>query len=479
LVTRAADAARISPDYADITIPPNIAPLNFKILNSGAGYRIRVEGDRGKPFAASTSQGSVLLPLARWKALVAENAGHLIYFRISVRDEAGACSELQPITNRVSPERIDSHLVYRLIGPVFNMYREMGIYQRDLESFRETPILRNSKFNDGCVNCHTFRENDSGAMALHIRDKASGNPMLLARSNQVAKIAKTAGYMAWHPSGRLLAFSANKLTMFFHSTGEARDVFDSNSDLGIYRVDNNTVENPQAISDPNLLETWPAWSSDGKWLYFCRASKLPIERFRQVRYDLVRVAYDGEKHSWGEPEVLISARELGLSVAQPRASPDSSAVLVCLSKYGSFPVYQPSSDLYSLELSARELNKLEINSDRTDSWPCWSNSGRWLVFSSKRRDGLFSRPYFSYVDKQGHFRKPFILPQERPDFYDSFLKNYNRPELITGEVQVMESALAEAVLKPRLVLSPQSAAGSDRNLPETGSGEPEYIKAHE
>jgi hypothetical protein len=91
-------------------------------------------------------------------------------------------------------------------------------------------------------------------------------------------------------------------------------------------------------------------------------------------------------------------------------------VLFCLSAYGHFPVYQASSDLHVLDLTTRSKRWLPINSPEAESWHCWSSNSRWVVFSSKRLDGLFARPFFSYVDKEGGFHKPFLLPQEDPEF---------------------------------------------------------------
>ncbi|MEG0037981.1 MAG: hypothetical protein RR711_02205, partial [Bacteroides sp.] len=53
----------------------------------------------------------------------------------------------------------------------------------------------------------------------------------------------------------------------------------------------------------------------------------------------------------------------------------------------------------------------------------------WFVFASKRGDGQYGKPYFSYVDKQGNTHKPFVLPQKDPEYYDYTFKSYNIPEL--------------------------------------------------
>jgi hypothetical protein len=165
---------------------------------------------------------------------------------------------------------------------------------------------------------------------------------------------------------------------------------------------------------------------------------------------------------------MISSAETGLSICEPKISPDGRWLLVTLCKYGHFPIHQANSDLYLMDLATRQLRRLEINSDQADTWHSWSSNSRWVVFSSKRIDGLWARPHFTYVDEQGVFHKPFVLPQEDPDFYGFCLNTFNVPELMQGPVTVKQSELARAVAKPRKVLTPKGPAGpaSPGPLPE-------------
>lgn len=450
---------RLSPDYSDVVIPPNFAPLNFAIDESSISrHQVRIVPTRGIALEVVGKSGAVEIPLAPWKELLRANAGQPVYLEVRVQGGDGKWKSFDRLTNTVSADLIDGHLVYRLLRPVYNIYGTLGIYQRDLATFKERPILENRNLEEGCLNCHTFLDHRPETMALHIRHKPSGNPMLLVQSNEVTRVDKTSGYLTWHPSGRLLTFSINRFALLYHTAGETRDLFDSASDLGIYRVDSNTVVTPPALARPDRAETWPSWAPDGRHLYFCSAPALKMERLKQVRYDLMRVSYDIERDRWGEPEVMVSGRDTRLSAAQPRVSPDGRWLLFCLSPYGNFPAYSPGSDLYLMDLNTRQMRRLEINSAQSDSWHCWSSNGRWVVFSSKRRDGLFTRPYFSHVDEQGRFSKPLLLPQRDPHFYDSFLRTYNLPELIQSPVTVTSAELARGALHPRRVLTPQAEA---------------------
>ena len=453
-VTNVARLPKLSPDYVGIVLPPNIASLNFKVEEPGTSYRAEFRSTKGQPLTVTSRNEAIRIPLRPWKELVRANAGELLLCDISVRDREGRWSRFTTVTNLIAREEIDPYLVYRLLKPLYSVYKNIGIYQRDLESFSQRPVLENSHTESCCLNCHTFLNHRPDMFVLHARG-ITNNPMLLVLSNEVYRVDKTMGYMAWHPSGRLLAFSANKFSLFYHTRGETRDVFDERSNLGIYRIDSNSIVLPPAISLPDRNETWPAWSADGKYLYYCSAPRLPEEQFREVHYDLMRISYDIDNDHWGEPETLYSAQQSGGSAAEPVVSPDNRHVLFCLAKYGNFPIYQANSDLFILDLQSRQCRRLNINSDKADSWHCWSANGRWLVFSSKRLDGLFARPFFSYFDVSGQFCKPFVLPQEDPAFYESYLKTFNRPELILGPVQVKESALSEGLLHPLRILNPK------------------------
>lgn len=74
------------------------------------------------------------------------------------------------------------------------------------------------------------------------------------------------------------------------------------------------------------------------------------------------------------------------------------------------------------------------NSKHTESYHEFSpvGNGHWLMFSSKRDDGLYARPYFCRLDDHGEASKPFMLPQKDPDFYLTFLKSFNVPVFSNG-----------------------------------------------
>ena len=450
---------RIRPAYKNVVIPPNIAPLNFRILEPGSEFHVTISStnNTGEHIEISTEKPDISIPLQQWRRLLSQQSGNEIKFVIRARNTANTWKEFQPIINRVATDSIDSHLVYRLLKPLYNKYVHMGIYQRDLSNFEESPILENRYAENVCINCHTFHQNKPDPMLLEVRDD-QGSPILIARGDEVETIDtrtdfhySPATYATWHPDGQHVCYSLNNATLFFHTDPrkETREVFDATSELVVYSLEKNTVTTTPEISSEEFAETWPEWSADGRHLYFSSTQVTPIEQFTTVRYDLMRIAYNAKTEEWGKLETVISADEAGMSVLQPKASPDGRYLVCTMADHGNFPIFLESSDLYVLDLQNGKYRRLDINSDQVDSWHSWSSNSRWLVFSSKRLDGLFARPFITYVDTSGRFHPPVLLPQENPDFYDSFIQTVNVPVLVNGRIEVDQRTLANAITSPR------------------------------
>jgi Tol biopolymer transport system component len=306
----------------------------------------------------------------------------------------------------------------------------------------------------------------------------------LVQNQSVSKVASKWGYTAIHPSGKIAAYSINKVHAFFHSAGlEVRDVVDLDSAIVYYDLQKQTVKSVPDLRDIQRLETYPSWSPDGRNLFFCSApipwtdrTTVPPRGFDQVRYELRRIAYDPDTDTWGRAETILSTETTGKSILLPRISPDGKLLVFCMCQYGCFPIYQPSSDLYVMDLQTGNYRPMECNSDFSESWHSFSSNSRWLAFSSKRQGGLFTRTYFAYLEPDGTTRKSFVLPQENPAYYDECIQCFSVPELLTGPVTVSERKLASAVsgkeaiqtslpittATPRATSSPQSKKPVER-----------------
>lgn len=443
---------KIKPDYSNTVIPPNIAPLNFVILEPGKKFLVKIHAPNGRPITVQSRTSKIKMPLKPWKRLLGENKQGKLFFDIYTYLPEKGWYKYQTITNTIANEKIDPYLVYRFMRPIYNWWKSIGIYQQNLENYKNSVVFHGSSFGNGCLNCHTFLNNTPEKMTIGIRSANYGSATLISSDNTVNKIGAKWGYTSWHPSGKLAAYSLNKVRQFFHTIGvEIRDVVDLDSAIAYYITDSHSVKTIPALSEKDRLETYPTWSPDGKYLYYCSApilwqdrNKMPPENFDQVRYDLMRISYDLQNDQWGQPETVLSSKETGLSILLPRISPDGNFLVFAMCDYGCFPIYRTSSDLYIMNLKTGQYKKMPVNSEYSEAWHSFSTNSRWMAFSSKRCGGLFTRTYFTYIGKNGSASKPFILPQKDPTYYDSLLQTYSVPELITEPVQVSSRALARA-----------------------------------
>ena len=450
---------RIRPDYSAIVIPPNIAPLNFVVGERGRRFLVRIRAEAGDAMEILSHSPKITIPPRRWRSLLDANRGKEL--RVEVCAEVdGQWHRYQSIVNRIAKEDIDRYVVYRLVGPIHNKWNEVGVYQRDLATYRESVVLDGMSLGKACVNCHSFANNRPDPMFIGMRSHRFGTASVLVDHGEVTKIGTRFGYTAWHPSSRVAAYSINRPCQLFHAAGaEVREVVDLDAALAYYVVGSREARMVPRASDKERLETYPAWSPDGRHLYYSSAAILwkdrnamPPARYDEVKYDLMRISYDIDTDTWGAPETVLSAEETGLSILMPRISPDGRFLLFCMCRYGCFPVYQPTSDLYMMDLATTQYTKLPINSDFSESWHCWSSNGRWIAFSTRRRGGTFTRCYVSFVDATGKAHKPFIVPQRDPEFYDSFLKTVSVPELITGPVPIDGKTLARGARSESVVV---------------------------
>ena len=442
---------QIDPDYTETVIPPNIAPLNFNINEKGTEFfvDIYVKNSESNHIKISSKKHKIKIPIKKWKNILSSNRGKELYIDIYLKNTLNEWEKFRTIKNTIAEEEIDSHVAYRLINPAHVLWWEMGIYQRNIENFNESVIFTNRVSKKNCMNCHSFSMNNPEIMMFHIRGDLGGT--MLIKDGNVTKIntgteyTMSAGvYPAWHPNGNLIAFSVNKINQFFHSQQD-KTIFvrDSASDIIIYNIQTNTITTTPKIST-SRLENLPTWSPDGKYLYFISGPEwTEKKKYSELKYDLMRISYDIETNHWGELDTILTTAETGESISFPKISPDGKYVLFCMSDYGYFTIHFRSSDLYMFDLRTNKYWKLDVNSEDVESYHSWSSNSRWFVFSSKRKDGLCSRLYFSYVDSNGDAYKPFLMPQKDPDFYKTFIKNYNIPELIDGPVTVNHWKLAQ------------------------------------
>ena len=442
----------IYPDYKDVTVPYNIAPLNF--MMDGA-ERIQAEFSINGHVSINVTgkDGVISVPEKTWNEMMYMAKGGSVSVEVSAwsEDYPDGVSYI-PFDINVAEEDIEPWIAYRLIEPGYRSWRQLGIFQRELSSFKESVIISNSTTNETCINCHHFPDYSSESMMFHARGVNGGTVLYhegqlkMIRFNEIGP-KKNTTYPAWHPEGRYIAFSSNTTRQIFFVEGKKPiEVYDTASDLVIYDTLTGNVLTDHRFTTAETLETFPTWSPDGKYLYFASAQSrsLPAD-IADMHYDLCRVAFDASTGTFGEAvEVVYDASINGGSVSYPRVSPDGRYLLYTWSEYGTFPIWHPEADLRMLDLA--DGGHVDVSawndSESSESYHSWSSNGRWVMFGSRRLDGRYTRVYIAYMDKEGNASKPFLLPQEDPRNNIWRLKSYNIPEFIDGEVDIPDEAVS-------------------------------------
>lgn len=431
---------QIYPDYLGVTIPANIAPLNFCMTDEDALLIDAVVTDGHGNELHSQGEESTDFDLDDWHQLLGQNQGDSLNVTVSAKYDDG-WHTYRSFSIYVSPDSIDYGICYRLIAPGHEVWSKMGIYERDLSSFEEWALIENTQF-EGCVNCHSFNRGNPANMSLHIRGKHGATLLTKADGSITAyntKTDQTLGlcvYPYWHPSGRYIAYSTNKTSQLFHSADRNRiEVFDEASDLQVYDVEKNELLLSPLLKQDSVYETYPVFSADGRSLYFCASRAIPGDGYQldSLHYNLCRIDFDPTTGNFGSRiDTIVNAESRHKSISFPRPSYDGRFLCYTLSDYGQFSIWHHEADLWLLDLSTGEsLPMAEANSGDTESFHNWSTNSRWLVFSSRRDDGLFTRPYFCHVDVRGRVGKAFMLPQRNPRcFYRDRFLSFNVPDFI-------------------------------------------------
>lgn len=440
----------IFPDYTQITVPVNIAPLNFIINDSADKYRIEFKG-AAYGFSLKSKSNVIKIPPKKWRKLLTENAGKYYETTIMAKQHDGLWVRWDPIVNYITEDRIEPYISYRRINPGMIYWDKMDIVQRSLEDCREYSILSNQNTKNNCINCHTFQNRNPETLLLHLR-KAPGGTLIQLNNKTLWLNTKTPHtlssfvYPSWHPSEPIIAFSTNRIHQNFFGVGHRLNhVRDDASDIVIYDISKNLVYTDPKIATPDF-ENLPTWSPDGNYLYYIKTkheNKYYPDSLEW--YDLMRIPVNTDQQSFGKPELLISSDSIQQSISWPQVSPDGKYLVFCITDYGYFTINDPESDLYMMELNGLTYKKLPVNSEYTESFPSWSGNSRWLMFTSKRLDGRFTIPCFSYIDDSGIAYKPFAIPMKNPREFLTRLTNINRPVFVSGKIETTQNELLGVV----------------------------------
>lgn len=442
------------PDYQDVTIPCNIAPLNFLLRGNYTAVNLRVEGKDHSIVEQSCRGAKLVFRKDVWQQIVSQNLNDSVGVTICAEKD-GQWWQFPSFKWYISADSIDAYITYRLIEPGYEVWDKVCIEERCIENFETRLLADGNELGNRCMNCHTHGGDKGQYSFFHLRGEKGGT--ILHRDGKLRKVTlKTPEmksgtvYGDWHPSGQYAVFSGNVIIPAFHTMKSRRlEVYDTMSDLCVADFDHNKILFPAVADDTsNSLETFPCFSADGRSIFFCSAPNpcgdtIPSARdledhIQELHYSLCRIDFNPENGSFGtEVDTIYNARLEGGSANYPKCSADGKYLCFTRSDHGTFPIWHQEATLCFIPLqdSIQTAAKTTlIDSQENGTYHTWSHNSKWLAFASKRADGQYGRVHFIHIGNEynkSSLSKPLTLPQEDPEMDDWNLRSYNIPDLST------------------------------------------------
>jgi Tol biopolymer transport system component len=230
-------------------------------------------------------------------------------------------------------------------------------------------------------------------------------------------------FMSWDPLGtKMIVCAGAEIYSKPLVTLEAQEFFVRQANILLIDAQKLESKPLPGASTTEYMETFPAWSPDGKTIIFARAEEMGDE-WHETRFNLYRLPFnDG---NGGTPEPVPGAAENGVSSFFPRFSPDGK--WLCFNQADWSSLVAPTADLFIMSTEpGAHPRKLECNVDYAmDSHHCWSSNSRWLLFATKRDDGVFATVWLSEIDENGRASPPVQIPTDQES-----MMCYNVPEFM-------------------------------------------------
>lgn len=348
------------------------------------------------------------------------------------------------VTIRTSADPVGAPLFYREVNlPFVDAVKDPSRIRwrfGAVSSTRQPPIVLENL--PVCGNCHSFSAdaailgmdidyaNDKGSYAIApVREHMtlSSSAIITWGDYKRSRGEVTYGLLSQvSPDGRFVVSTVKDESVFVPKPGLefSQLFFPVKGILCIYDRQTGIFQSLPGADDPNLVQSNPAWSPDGKYIVFaateayslrsaggerrvllspedCR--EFLVER-KPFKFSLYRVPFNGGKGGKAEP--LAGASFNGKSNFFPKYSPDGKWIVFCMAD--NYMLLQPDSELYIIPAEGGRARRLRANTKRMNSWHSFSPNGKWLVFSGKP-DSPYTRLYLTHIDEQGESTPAIVL----------------------------------------------------------------------
>ena len=380
---------------------------------------------------------------------LSDDQGALITIRRSVASVDTEPSQNE-LTTRIytSKDEVGAPIFYREVNlPFSEAVKDPAAHIRwrfgSVASKEQPPIVMDKL--PVCGNCHSFSADGSllGMDIDYADDKGSyvicpvsekmvfdSNKIISWSEYQREDEKRTFGLLSRiSPDGRYVLSMVKDRSVFLaidNNPMYSQLFFPIQGILVYYDRENDSYHPLPGADDPDLVQSNPVWSPDGKHVVFARneaykteadetdegglgLSKLEDVKIfltgeKTFKFDLYRIPFNDGKGGVAQP--ITGASEDNMSNYFAKYSPDGRWIVFCKSR--SFMLLQPDSQLYIIPAEGGEPRRLECNSNQMNSWHSWSPNSRWLVFSSKA-NSMYTQLFLTHIDEQGHSTTPVVL----------------------------------------------------------------------
>ena len=305
----------------------------------------------------------------------------------------------------------------------------------NISSYKQPEIIMSNLTT--CANCHTY-SSDGKVFAMDVDYSGDKGAFAMALMRSDMKLGKN-NIFSWNkiparkpasysmglfaqlsPSGRYLAATVNETSVFvmMDDLYFSQLFFPSTGQIAIFDHATKNLKLLPGASLETMVQTAPAWSSDGKIIAFSAiptnpdliqkvlAKKIVNESPKQnikdlnkkynVQFDIYTVSFNNGKGGKAQP--LAGAANNGYSNYFPRYSPDGRWIVFTQSKTGL--VLQPESRLCIIPAQGGTLRYLKSNMPIMNSWHSWSPNSKWIIFTCKATSP-YTQLYITHIDNNG------------------------------------------------------------------------------